>query len=110
MEARLRRRHPRPAAAARAAAAAAADDRRPADPGARARPGRLRGLHRGARPEHPHRARGDFVYNGTHVWTADTDAHRRIDWAHNLARIADLGAERVVAATGRPAPTTTRCG
>ncbi|MEW1911187.1 MBL fold metallo-hydrolase [Kitasatospora sp. NPDC085895] len=47
---------------------------------------------------------GDFVYNGTHVWTADTDAHRRIDWAHNLARIADLGAERVVA--GHRAPGT----
>ncbi|WP_052391203.1 MBL fold metallo-hydrolase [Streptomyces sp. NRRL B-24484] len=47
---------------------------------------------------------GDFVYNGTHVWTADTDAYRRIDWAHNLARIADLGAERVVA--GHRAPGT----
>ncbi|PBC78651.1 glyoxylase-like metal-dependent hydrolase (beta-lactamase superfamily II) [Streptomyces sp. TLI_235] len=45
---------------------------------------------------------GDFVYNGTHVWTADTDAYRRIDWAHNLARIADLGADRVVA--GHRAP------
>ncbi|MFD9130274.1 MBL fold metallo-hydrolase [Kitasatospora sp. NPDC059571] len=45
---------------------------------------------------------GDFVYNGTHVWTADTDAYRRIDWAHNLARIADLGVDRVIA--GHRAP------
>lgn len=45
---------------------------------------------------------GGFVYNGTHVWTADTDPYRRIDWAHNLARIADLGADRVVA--GHRAP------
>lgn len=47
-------------------------------------------------------AAGDFVYNGTHVWTADTDPAQRIEWMHNLARIADLGAERVIA--GHRAP------
>ncbi|WP_457034294.1 MBL fold metallo-hydrolase [Kitasatospora sp. P5_F3] len=40
---------------------------------------------------------GDFVYNGTHVWTADTDPAEREQWSHNLARVADLGAERVIA-------------
>ncbi len=45
---------------------------------------------------------GDFVYNGTHVWTADTDPVQRIEWITNLSRIADLGAERVIA--GHRAP------
>lgn len=45
---------------------------------------------------------GDFVYNGTHVWTADTDPAQREEWLHNLARVADLGAERVIA--GHRAP------
>ncbi|WP_354641541.1 MBL fold metallo-hydrolase [Kitasatospora camelliae] len=45
---------------------------------------------------------GDFAYNGTHVWTADTLPGQRIDWGHNLARIADLGAIRVIA--GHRAP------
>ncbi|BFV58020.1 MBL fold metallo-hydrolase [Kitasatospora sp. CMC57] len=45
---------------------------------------------------------GDFVYNGTHVWTADTDPAEREQWAHNLARLADLGADRVIA--GHRAP------
>ncbi|WP_405018661.1 MBL fold metallo-hydrolase [Kitasatospora sp. NBC_00070] len=40
---------------------------------------------------------GDFVYNGTHVWTADTDPAEREQWSHNLARLADLGADRVIA-------------
>lgn len=45
---------------------------------------------------------GDFVYNGTHVWTADTTPAQRVDWAHNLVRVAGLGAERVIA--GHRAP------
>ncbi|GAA1186303.1 glyoxylase-like metal-dependent hydrolase (beta-lactamase superfamily II) [Kitasatospora gansuensis] len=45
---------------------------------------------------------GDFVYNGTHVWTADTDPAEREQWSHNLARLADLGADRVIA--GHRAP------
>jgi len=45
---------------------------------------------------------GDFVYNGTHVWTADTDPVQRVEWINNLARIADLGVDRVIA--GHRAP------
>ncbi|MEV4612357.1 MBL fold metallo-hydrolase [Kitasatospora sp. NPDC049258] len=45
---------------------------------------------------------GDFVYNGTHVWTADTDLQQRIEWGRNLGRIADLGVYRVIA--GHRAP------
>ncbi|MFJ1753741.1 MBL fold metallo-hydrolase [Kitasatospora sp. NPDC088134] len=45
---------------------------------------------------------GDFAYNGTHVWTADTDPTARDRWSHNLGRIADLGVDRVVA--GHRAP------
>ncbi|MFG2821899.1 MBL fold metallo-hydrolase [Kitasatospora sp. NPDC048365] len=45
---------------------------------------------------------GDFVYNGTHVWTADTGPGERSEWAANLARIAELGVERVIA--GHRAP------
>ncbi|MFF4339539.1 MBL fold metallo-hydrolase [Kitasatospora sp. NPDC001540] len=45
---------------------------------------------------------GDFVYNGTHVWTADTDPDARGQWSHNLGLIADLGVDRVVA--GHRAP------
>ncbi|GAA2739578.1 MBL fold metallo-hydrolase [Kitasatospora cinereorecta] len=45
---------------------------------------------------------GDFVYNGTHVWTADTGPAERAAWAGNLARIADLGVDRVIA--GHRAP------
>ncbi|RKE20261.1 MBL fold metallo-hydrolase [Streptomyces sp. TLI_171] len=45
---------------------------------------------------------GDFVYNGTHVWTADTDPAARDQWSHNLGRIADLGVDRVIA--GHRAP------
>ncbi|MFG3051179.1 MBL fold metallo-hydrolase [Kitasatospora sp. NPDC048239] len=45
---------------------------------------------------------GDFVYNGTHVWTADTTPEQRTEWIHNLGRIAELGAERVIA--GHRAP------
>ncbi|MFE2728592.1 MBL fold metallo-hydrolase [Kitasatospora sp. NPDC059327] len=45
---------------------------------------------------------GDFVYNGTHVWTADTTPDQRTAWVGNLGRIAALGAERVIA--GHRAP------
>ncbi|MFB6890135.1 MBL fold metallo-hydrolase [Kitasatospora sp. NPDC056327] len=45
---------------------------------------------------------GDFVYNGTHVWTADTTPAQRTEWNRNLGRIAGLGAERVIA--GHRAP------
>ncbi|MFB7678102.1 MBL fold metallo-hydrolase [Kitasatospora purpeofusca] len=45
---------------------------------------------------------GDFVYNGTHVWTADTTPERRTEWVRNLGRIAELGVERVIA--GHRAP------
>ncbi|RAJ37656.1 glyoxylase-like metal-dependent hydrolase (beta-lactamase superfamily II) [Kitasatospora sp. SolWspMP-SS2h] len=45
---------------------------------------------------------GDFAYNGTHVWTADTDPDARDQWSHNLGRIADLGVDRVIA--GHRAP------
>ncbi|GGQ70912.1 MBL fold metallo-hydrolase [Kitasatospora griseola] len=45
---------------------------------------------------------GDFVYNGTHVWTADTDPAARGQWSHNLGRIADLSVDRVIA--GHRAP------
>ncbi|WP_371480419.1 MBL fold metallo-hydrolase [Kitasatospora sp. NBC_00315] len=45
---------------------------------------------------------GDFAYNGTHVWTADTTPEQRAQWAHNLDRIAGLGAEHVIA--GHRAP------
>ena len=45
---------------------------------------------------------GDFAYNGTHVWTADTTPAQRAQWARNLDRIAALGAERVIA--GHRAP------
>ncbi|WP_345288666.1 MBL fold metallo-hydrolase, partial [Kitasatospora albolonga] len=102
VEAGLRGRHPRRPAAARPAVAPAVDDRPSADPGARPRPGRLRGLHRGARPGIRTVVAGDFVYNGTHVWTADTDPVQREEWRANLARIAELGADRVIA--GHRAP------
>ncbi|MEV6976451.1 MBL fold metallo-hydrolase [Kitasatospora sp. NPDC093806] len=45
---------------------------------------------------------GDFVYNGTHVWTADTTPEQRTEWNRNLGRIAELGADRVIA--GHRAP------
>ncbi|MEV0536192.1 MBL fold metallo-hydrolase [Kitasatospora sp. NPDC050463] len=45
---------------------------------------------------------GDFVYNGTHVWTADTTPEQRTAWVRNLGRIAELGVERVIA--GHRAP------
>ncbi|MER7847641.1 MBL fold metallo-hydrolase [Kitasatospora sp. NPDC096077] len=45
---------------------------------------------------------GDFVCNGTHVWTADTTPGQRTTWGHNLGRIADLGVDRVIA--GHRAP------
>ncbi|MEV7024366.1 MBL fold metallo-hydrolase [Kitasatospora sp. NPDC093558] len=45
---------------------------------------------------------GDFVYNGTHVWTADTTPAQRVTWGHNLGRIADLDVDRVIA--GHRAP------
>ncbi|MFD8706269.1 MBL fold metallo-hydrolase [Kitasatospora sp. NPDC059648] len=45
---------------------------------------------------------GDFVCNGTHLWTADTTPAQRTTWGHNLDRIADLGVDRVIA--GHRAP------
>ncbi|WP_441251269.1 MBL fold metallo-hydrolase [Kitasatospora sp. McL0602] len=45
---------------------------------------------------------GDFAYNGTHVWTADTGPAEREQWIHNLGRIADLDVDRVIA--GHRAP------
>ncbi|GAA1388580.1 MBL fold metallo-hydrolase [Kitasatospora putterlickiae] len=45
---------------------------------------------------------GDFAYNGTHVWTADTTPEQRTEWVRNLGRIAELGADRVIA--GHRAP------
>ncbi|MFF1871254.1 MBL fold metallo-hydrolase [Streptomyces sp. CB03911] len=45
---------------------------------------------------------GDFAYNGTHVWTADTTPEQRAQWRRNLGRIAELGVERVIA--GHRAP------
>ncbi|MEE1788137.1 MBL fold metallo-hydrolase [Streptomyces sp. SP17BM10] len=45
---------------------------------------------------------GDFAYNGTHVWTADTTPAQRVTWGHNLGRIADLDVDRVIA--GHRAP------
>jgi glyoxylase-like metal-dependent hydrolase (beta-lactamase superfamily II) len=45
---------------------------------------------------------GDFAFNGTHLWTADTTTEQRAAWLANLDRIAALGVERVVA--GHRAP------
>lgn len=45
---------------------------------------------------------GDFAFNGTHLWTADTTAEQRLDWAQNLVRISDLNPVRVI--TGHRAP------
>ncbi|QKW20742.1 MBL fold metallo-hydrolase [Kitasatospora sp. NA04385] len=45
---------------------------------------------------------GDFVYNGTHVRTSDTDPDARGRWSRNLGLISDLGADRVIA--GHRAP------
>lgn len=45
---------------------------------------------------------GDFVHNGTHVWTADTTPAQRTTWGHNLTRIGELGVDRVIA--GHRAP------
>ncbi|MFE0460049.1 MBL fold metallo-hydrolase [Kitasatospora sp. NPDC058965] len=45
---------------------------------------------------------GDFAYNGTHVWTAETTPGDRAAWLRNLGRIADLGVDRVIA--GHRAP------
>lgn len=53
---------------------------------------------------------GDFVYNGTHVWTADTTPERRTEWIRNLGRIAELGVERVIAGHRAPEQGTTRPG
>ncbi|GAB2688907.1 MBL fold metallo-hydrolase [Kitasatospora kifunensis] len=45
---------------------------------------------------------GDLAYNGTHIWTADTTAEQRTAWIRNLGRIAELGAQWVIA--GHRAP------
>jgi glyoxylase-like metal-dependent hydrolase (beta-lactamase superfamily II) len=46
---------------------------------------------------------GDFAYNGTHVWTAETTPAERGAWLRNLGRIADLGVDRVIAGHRAPA-------
>ena len=45
---------------------------------------------------------GDLVYNGTHLWTAETTRAERADWSANLEILRGLGASRVVA--GHRAP------
>ncbi|MFC1417546.1 MBL fold metallo-hydrolase [Streptacidiphilus cavernicola] len=45
---------------------------------------------------------GDLVYNGTHLWTAETTPAERADWEANLELVRGLGASRVVA--GHRAP------
>ncbi|MFC1410554.1 MBL fold metallo-hydrolase [Streptacidiphilus sp. N1-12] len=45
---------------------------------------------------------GDLVYNGTHLWTAETTPAQRADWLANLELVRGLGASRVVA--GHRAP------
>ncbi|HEY4176031.1 MAG TPA: MBL fold metallo-hydrolase [Kofleriaceae bacterium] len=46
---------------------------------------------------------GDMVYNGVHVWTAETDAAKRAAWVKTLDEISALNATVVVA--GHKAPT-----
>lgn len=45
---------------------------------------------------------GDLVYNGTHLWTAETTPGERADWMANLEVLRGLGTARVVA--GHRAP------
>ncbi|MEY9965508.1 glyoxylase-like metal-dependent hydrolase (beta-lactamase superfamily II) [Streptacidiphilus sp. MAP12-16] len=45
---------------------------------------------------------GDLVYNGTHLWTAETTPGQRADWLANLEVLRGLGATRVIA--GHRAP------
>jgi len=45
---------------------------------------------------------GDLVYNGTHLWTAETTPGQRADWMANLEVLRGLGTARVVA--GHRAP------
>jgi glyoxylase-like metal-dependent hydrolase (beta-lactamase superfamily II) len=45
---------------------------------------------------------GDLVYNGTHLWTAETTPEQRADWMANLEVLRGLGTTRVVA--GHRAP------
>lgn len=45
---------------------------------------------------------GDLVFNGTHVWTADTSTEQRTAWIRNLGRLAELDVTRVIA--GHRAP------
>lgn len=45
---------------------------------------------------------GDLVYNGTHLWTAETTPAQRRDWLANLEVLRGLGASRLVA--GHRAP------
>ena len=45
---------------------------------------------------------GDLVYNGTHLWTAETTPEQRADWLANLEVLRGLGASRLVA--GHRAP------
>jgi glyoxylase-like metal-dependent hydrolase (beta-lactamase superfamily II) len=45
---------------------------------------------------------GDLVYNGTHLWTAETSPAERADWLASLEVVRGLGVSRVVA--GHRAP------
>jgi glyoxylase-like metal-dependent hydrolase (beta-lactamase superfamily II) len=45
---------------------------------------------------------GDLVYNGTHLWTAETTPEQRADWLANLEVLRGLGASRLIA--GHRAP------
>ncbi|MFE9422470.1 MBL fold metallo-hydrolase [Kitasatospora sp. NPDC006697] len=45
---------------------------------------------------------GDFVGNGTHLWTAETTPEQRTAWLANLDRIAALAPDRLIA--GHRAP------
>jgi glyoxylase-like metal-dependent hydrolase (beta-lactamase superfamily II) len=45
---------------------------------------------------------GDFAYNGTHVWTAETTPEQRRAWLACIERLRGLGARRIVA--GHRAP------
>ncbi|MEY9843205.1 glyoxylase-like metal-dependent hydrolase (beta-lactamase superfamily II) [Streptacidiphilus sp. BW17] len=45
---------------------------------------------------------GDVVFNGTHVWTAETTPEERSDWLAGLETVRGLGPERLIA--GHRAP------
>ncbi|MFC5907475.1 MBL fold metallo-hydrolase [Streptacidiphilus monticola] len=45
---------------------------------------------------------GDLAFNGTHVWTADTDPAQRADWLADLEVLRGLGTAKVVAGHRTP--------